>query len=104
MDKDKKPPKVVNLLEERAKRDHEAGQKAFEDGLAFKFEPFEYTETEPLGVGIIEGDHPICVVMKDDLSGIMMTKESAKKFGLALLEAAETDDVYPVDEPPKRGA
>lgn len=96
--------KVTNLAEVRQRKEHDKGHALHADGLLFRFEPFEYSDDAPLGVGMTEGDMPICVVMKSDLSGICMTRESARRLGTALIECAEDEIIheeYEPEEPPK---
>ncbi len=73
--------KVVDLMQEKLNRDHEAGHEAYENGEAFKFQIFEFDDNEecPNGPGVIEGDHPVCVLM-DDNAGFCMTIETAKRL------------------------
>lgn len=100
-----KDNKVSSLAEARDRKNHEKGHALHADGKLFKFEIFEYSDVEPFGVGTTTGDHPICVIMNPNLSGICMTRDSARRLGAALLECAEDDiiheDYEPEAEPPK---
>lgn len=98
--------KVVNIAGARLKkvqaeefRKHEEGHTLHEEGLAFRFEKFEYSDVESMGVGIMEGEMPICIVMNEDLSGICMSRESARRLGTDLLEAAEEEIINEEYEP-----
>lgn len=100
--------KVVNLAEVRDRKMNANGQLLFEQGGAFKFNDFEYSDDPPFGVGLLDGDMPICFMTSEDgMEGIRMSRDSAMKLGIALCEAAETD--APPEEdfipraPPKKG-
>lgn len=90
--------KVVDLAEERLRRDHEEGHRAHERGEAFAFVPYVFDD---MGVGILnDTDKSISVLLDpENLTGICMTKDDAMKLGLALCEAAESDEVHPEDGP-----
>lgn len=98
--------KVVNLAEARDRKMNANGQLLFEQGQAFKFEDFEYSDEPPFGVGLIDGEKPVCFMTSEDgMSGLCMSRDSAMRLGIALCEAAETD--APLEEdflPPKKGA
>jgi len=63
------------------------------DGPHFCFHPFELTPDDaecPNGVGFIEGERPISVlVCAEELSGFCMTAETARRLGEELIAAAE---------------
>jgi hypothetical protein len=87
--------KVVDLAEERLRRDHEEGHRAHDRGEAFSLKPYVYDED---GIGFIEGDMPITIILDpENLTGICLTKEDALKLGVALCECAEEGEVHPVE-------
>lgn len=99
--------KVISLADARAQKSHENGERLFERGLAFKFKEFKYSDEPPHGVGLIEGEAPVCFpISEDGMEGLCMTRGDAMALGIALCEAAETD--APPEEdfipPPKKGA
>lgn len=83
--------KVVNLMDEKFKRNQAAGHRANEAGELFKFEPFEFNDDEdtPNGIGIIEGDKPISLLLSiETLSGICMDVDTARRLAKELEGAA----------------
>lgn len=103
---DDKKSKVVSLSAVREKKEHEKNHALHADGKLFKFEPFEYSDVAPFGVGLMSGDMPICIVMNENLSGICMSRESARRLGEALVECAEDEIIheeYEPEPPPKAG-
>jgi len=80
--------KVVNLADERVRRDHEEGHRLHEAGSAFQFMPFEYDPDTSLG--LINGEMPISILTDTvALKGICMTREDARKLGHDLLGACD---------------
>lgn len=68
--------KVIDLKEERDKRDQGATEEDFLEGNAFAFEVFEYHEDV---LGFIDGPYPVCILLgPDSRTGIVMSKESAE--------------------------
>lgn len=86
--------KVVNLMDEKFKRDHAAATRAHEDGELFKFEPFDFIDDEtPNGIGIVDGDRPITLLLDvEKLSGICMTPDTARRLAKELEGAANEWD------------
>jgi hypothetical protein len=84
--------KIVDLSEVRLRRNHEAGHLAHERGEAFMFEEYVFTDD----IGILDDDR-VCVLLKPaELTGIVMTRDDAKKLGEALIGAASA--VVPTEE------
>lgn len=97
---------LAAVREKKDQAEHEKSHALHEDGKLFKFEPFEYSDVAPLGVGMITGELPICVVLNKDLSGICMSRDSARRLGEALIECAEDEIIheeYEPEPPPKAG-
>lgn len=91
--------KISSLAEAREKKNQEKGHALHANGELFKFEPFEYSDVEPFGVGTTSGDMPIVIVVSANLSGICMTRESARRLGEALIECAEDEIIHEEYEP-----
>jgi len=84
MDEEKK---VVNLMDEKIKRNHAAATRMHEDGELFKFEPFEFIDDDdtPNGIGLIEGDKPVSLLLDiKTLSGICMDVDTARRLAKEL--------------------
>lgn len=84
------PEGVVDLAEERIKRDHAAGEAAWEQGNAFRVRLYEFDDD---GLGFIDHEtHKVSVVVDPNgLELLAMTPESASKLGAALMDMADTD-------------
>lgn len=86
MDIDK--PNVINLRQEKERREHEANHNAHDRAELFMFEPFTFDEER--SVGLIESDLEVVIITNfETISGICMSREDAKKLGEALIGAAE---------------
>jgi len=83
--------KVVDLGAERLKRDDAAQMAAHERGEAFKFASYEFDDQ----IGEAElhnGVQGICVITDGHLSGLIMSRDDARKLGVALISAAAIFD------------
>lgn len=88
--------KPIDLNEERLKRDHAAGHAAHERGEVFAFLPYEPPgpSEEDIDVGLAEHDgaHPVCLLLsREQLTGVCMSRDVARRLGRALLEVAEQE-------------
>ena len=93
------PGQVISLAERRAQRvraavvgSNELMERAHRERRAFAFRPFDYNP-DLHSLGVLEGDRPIAFLLEpDELRGLALTTEAARKLGADLCELADTID------------
>jgi hypothetical protein len=85
---------IIDLQQERLRRNDAAVLAAYERGEVCLFDLFEYSE-DKVGnapIGSMDDHEVVILTHPDKRKGIAMTRDDAKKLAAALLECAESKD------------